>query len=196
MKKLLLKNIKWFIVIFISATLIWSFIFDNINAPKKHEKIDIFITADVVNKNAITYKINNNSLKQITITNCSENDQYYSATLETIGIISSDILIVKDDLVLTEGATTSFIELEENYLNQFNINLHDFELIYVDETPYAIVVYDESKSINLLKDYITFDNKNEIYCLVLNNISAHIGKYSTTEKNTTIAFDIIYKLLY
>ena len=43
---------------------------------------------------------------------------------------------------------------------------------------------------------ITFDNKNEIYCLVLNNISAHICKYSTTENNTTIAFDIIYKLLY
>ncbi len=196
MKKLLLKNIKWYIVIFICSTLIWSFIFNNITAPKKHEKIDIFITANVVDKDAITYKINNNNLKQITITNCGENDEYYSATLETIGIISSDILIVTDDLVLTEGATTSFIELEESYMKQFNINLNDFELVYVNETPYAIVVYDESKNINLLQDYVTFDNKNEVYCIVINNISVHIGKYASAENSTLIAFDVIYNLLY
>ena len=118
------------------------------------------------------------------------------ATLQTLGIISSDMLIVTDDLVLTDGSTTSFVQLEKEYLSTFNIILDDFELIYVNDNPYAIVVYDKNKNINLLEKYIEFSNEEEIYCVVLNNISCHIGKYSTQSETTTILFEMLYQLLY
>ena len=36
--------------------------------------------------------------------------------LETLGIISSDILIVNEELIKTDGATNSFIELDSSFL--------------------------------------------------------------------------------
>ena len=141
-------------------------------------------------------KLTNDNIKGINIASCPEDDEYYMATLQTLGIISSDILVVTDDLVSTEGSTTSFVQLEKEYLSTFNIILEDFELVYVDGKPYAIVVYDKNKNINLLEKYMEFSNEKEIYCIVLNNISYHVGKYSIQSETTTILFEILYQLLY
>lgn len=196
MKKMLLNNIKYFILIAILSICFWTFIFNNITAPKAYEKVEIFITADTINENSIKKQIHIDKIKEINITFCNEDDEYYMATLQTIGIISSDILIVKDDLVLTDGATTSFVELDKEYLKKFNINLDDFELIYVNNIPYAIVVFDKSKNINILENEVKFLNEEEIYCITLNNISYHIGKFSTQTNVTTVAFEMLYKILY
>ena len=196
MKKLLLNNLKYFIVVTILSTLFWGFIFDNITSLKPYEKVEIFITAEGVNKEKLLNKISNEKIKGINITNCGEDDEYYTTSLETLGIVSSDILIVKKDLILRDGATTSFVELDSNYLKEFNINLNDFTAVYVDNKAYAIVVYDKSNNINLLGDYISYVNEDEVYCLTLNNISYHVGKYSIEQETTTVVFEILYSLLY
>ena len=196
MKKLLLNNFKYFILIAVISTLFWCFLFNIITAPKDYEKMEIFITAHSIKKDDLYDKIYTSELKEIQINSCSENDDYYGVSLETLGIISSDILIVKKELVLTDGATNSFIELDKDYLRNYNINLEDFEVITVDNKVHAIVVYDKEKNINLLGDYIYYADDSAVYCIVLNNISSHIGKYSYKEKTTNIAFEMLNKLLY
>ena len=196
MNKIITKNIKYFILIALLSTLFWNFIFENITALKPYEKVEIFLTVESYNEELLKNKLANNNIKGINIASCPEDDEYYMATLQTLGIISSDMLIVTDDLVLTDGSTTSFVQLEKEYLSTFNIILDDFELIYVNDNPYAIVVYDKNKNINLLEKYIEFSNEEEIYCVVLNNISCHIGKYSTQSETTTILFEMLYQLLY
>ncbi len=199
MKNLLIKNIKWLIIIIVITTISWLSIFDILNAPKNYEKFQIFVSADDVNSDLLKTEIlNNTSLKAVEIYKCSEGDTYYTTYLETSGIMSSDVLIVNKTLVEEKGATSSFIELDSSLFNKYNIDLNSFEVIKVEGKIHAIVVYDKEKNINLLEKYFTIneENKNEIYCLVLNNISYHIGDgYHQKDNITILAYEIISILL-
>lgn len=198
MKSLISKNVKWFILIFIASCVVWFSVFSYLNKPKDYERLQVFITADLVENDAIKEKCNKDNLfKDVLIYSCGEEDTYYTTMLETSGIISSDILIVNETLVKTKGATTSFIELDQSYLNKYNIDLSKYELTYVDDKAYGIVIYDNAKNINLI-DKISYNdsNKNNRYCICLNNISYHIDKYSIQkDKTTDYAFKVLYSLL-
>lgn len=188
MKKLIVKNIKWFIIITILSTIIWTSIFQSLNAAKNYEKIQIFISADNVKSELLNNDILNHiPIKEVQIYKCNEDNTYYATYLETSGIMSSDILIINKTLVETKGSTTSFIELDNKMMEKYNINLDSFEVIKVDGKVHAIVVYDKSKNINLLDKYFAIDeaNQDEVYCLVLNALSYHVGFSSNRSENLT-----------
>lgn len=195
MKTLLKQNIKWFILIFIASCIVWFSVFSFLDRPKDYEKLQLFITADLIEEDSLKDKINQKELyKDVIIYSCNEEDSYYTSMLETLGIISSDLLIVNEEIIKTKGATTSFVELDSSYLSTYGIDLNKYELTYVDNKAYGIVIYDNFKNINLI-DEIKYQktDKNVRYCLCLNNISYHIGKYSLKTKKVT---DNIFKSLH
>lgn len=196
MKKLLIKNIKWFVLITLASIIIWTSIFSSINKPKDYETLQIFISSSSYKEESLKETLNkDNSYKDVIIYSADEDNKYYTSLLETSGILSCDLLIVNKSLVLTDGAESTFVPLSQEYLSSYKIDLSKYQLVNKNNITYGIVIYDKENNINLLGDYITFDS-DQIYCLCLNTISYHVGVYSNKINNVSNkAFETLANLL-
>ena len=194
MKKLLIKNIKWFVLIILASIIAWTSVFSILNKPKDYETLKLFISTSSFSEEKINEHLNNEEqYKDVIIHGLDITNENYTASLQTNGVLYSDILVLNEDVLEFEGLDNAFVKLENNYLSQYGIDLNDYELIYVNETPIGIVIYDGTT--NLLSEYMTFGG-NSKYFLCLNTESYHVDKYSVKEKNVSNkAFETLAALL-
>ena len=194
MKKLLINNIKWFVLIILASIIAWTSVFSILNKPKDYETLKLFISTSSFSEEKINEHLNNEEqYKDVIIHGLDITNENYTASLQTNGVLYSDILVLNEDVLEFEGLDNAFVKLENNYLSQYEIDLNDYELIYVNETPIGIVIYDGTT--NLLSEYMTFGG-NSKYFLCLNTESYHVDKYSVKEKNVSNkAFETLAALL-
>ena len=180
MKKLLINDIKWFVLIILASIIAWTNVFSILNKPKDYETLKLFISTSSFSEEKINEHLNNEEqYKDVIIHGLDITNENYTASLQTNGVLYSDILVLNEDVLEFEGLDNAFVKLENNYLSQYEIDLNDYELIYVNETPIGIVIYDGTT--NLLSEYMTFGG-NSKYFLCLNTESYHVDKYSVKEK--------------
>ena len=194
MKKLLINDIKWFVLIILASIIAWTSVFSILNKPKDYETLKLFISTSSFSEEKINEHLNNEEqYKDVIIHGLDITNENYTASLQTNGVLYSDILVLNEDVLEFEGIDNAFVKLENNYLSQYGIDLNDYELIYVNETPIGIVIYDGTT--NLLSEYMTFGG-NSKYFLCLNTESYHVDKYSVKEKNVSNkAFETLAALL-
>ena len=194
MKKLLINDIKWFVLIILASIIAWTSVFSILNKPKDYETLKLFISTSSFSEEKINEHLNNEEqYKDVIIHGLDITNENYTASLQTNGVLYSDILVLNEDVLEFEGLDNAFVKLENNYLSQYEIDLNDYELIYVNETPIGIVIYDGTT--NLLSEYMTFGG-NSKYFLCLNTESYHVDKYSVKEKNVSNkAFETLAALL-
>ena len=194
MKKLLINNIKWFVLIILASIIAWTSVFSILNKPKDYETLKLFISTSSFSEEKINEHLNNEEqYKDVIIHGLDITNENYTASLQTNGVLYSDILVLNEDVLEFEGLDNAFVKLENNYLSQYEIDLNDYELIYVNETPIGIVIYDGTT--NLLSEYMTFGGDSK-YFLCLNTESYHVDKYSVKEKNVSNkAFETLAALL-
>lgn len=194
MKKLLINDIKWFVLIILVSIIAWTSVFSILNKPKDYETLKLFISTSSFSEEKINEHLNNEEqYKDVIIHGLDITNENYTASLQTNGVLYSDILVLNEDVLEFEGLDNAFVKLENNYLSQYEIDLNDYELIYVNETPIGIVIYDGTT--NLLSEYMTFGG-NSKYFLCLNTESYHVDKYSVKEKNVSNkAFETLAALL-
>lgn len=194
MKKLLINDIKWFVLIILASIIAWTSVFSILNKPKDYETLKLFISTSSFSEEKINEHLNNEEqYKDVIIHGLDITNENYTASLQTNGVLYSDILVLNEDVLEFEGLDNAFVKLENNYLSQYGIDLNDYELIYVNETPIGIVIYNGTT--NLLSEYMTFEG-NSKYFLCLNTESYHVDKYSVKEKNVSNkAFETLATLL-
>ena len=194
MKKLLINDIKWFVLIILASIIAWTSVFSILNKPKDYETLKLFISTSSFSEEKINDHLNNEEqYKDVIIHGLDITNENYTASLQTNGVLYSDILVLNEDVLEFEGLDNAFVKLENNYSSQYGIDLNDYELIYVNETPIGIVIYDGTT--NLLSEYMTFGG-NSKYFLCLNTESYHVDKYSVKEKNVSNkAFETLATLL-
>lgn len=194
MKKLLINDIKWFVLIILASIIAWTSVFSILNKPKDYETLKLFISTSSFSEEKINEHLNNEEqYKDVIIHGLDITNENYTASLQTNGVLYSDILVLNEDVLEFEGLDNAFVKLENNYLSQYGIDLNDYELIYVNETPIGIVIYNGTT--NLLSEYMTFGG-NSKYFLCLNTESYHVDKYSVKEKNVSNkAFETLATLL-
>ena len=194
MKKLLINDIKWFVLIILASIIAWTSVFSILNKPKDYETLKLFISTSSYSEERINEELNSdNQYKDVIIHGIDITNENYTASLQTNGILFSDLLILNEEVLEFEGLDSAFVKLENDYLSQYGIDLNDYELIYINETPIGIVIYDGTT--NLLSEYMTFGG-NSKYFLCLNTESYHVDKYSVKEKNVSNkAFETLATLL-
>lgn len=194
MKKLLINDIKWFVLIILASIIAWTSVFSILNKPKDYETLKLFISTSSYSEEKINEHLNNEEqYKDVIIHGLDITNENYTASLQTNGVLYSDILILNEEVLEFEGLDSAFVKLENDYLSQYGIDLNDYELIYVNETPIGIVIYNGFT--NILSEYMTFGGNNK-YFLCLNTESYHVDKYSVKEKNVSNkAFETLATLL-
>lgn len=142
----------------------WYFVFAQITKPKREETLSIFVTCETCDDNNLLERVSGIELKNKELHTASPRSEYYDSVLQTIGIISSDVMIVQTSLFENSATFTSFVPI--------NVAL-DSKYVTIDNGgyAYAIVVYDGTT--NLLEGICTFSSP---VCIGVNSASPHVEK--------------------
>ena len=182
------------LIIILIISIIFSYSLGNLlyNIPA-YEKIEIFISSSYVDEEYLSKKINIESVKEINIIPRSINNNYYTETLQTIGLYS-DILIIPDTYLDSKEKLFSFSSIDKSYFDEYLIDLECYEYISHDGLIYGIVVYDKEKDINLFKDKIIFENDDR-YILCIGKNTPNIVNNPTNKKETNNAYKVFMELI-
>lgn len=192
MNKIKQHLLPLFIILLVSI-FSWNFVFEKLNEPKNYEKINIFVTGTVVDKNLTKNLKNELGIKEVFAYEVMPNNEYYGTMLQTNGIMSSDLLIFDNEILLDDGSTHSFVEFSDELINNYELP-NDITYSIVDGKKFGIIVYDKQNSINLLENKMYFD-ENTVYVLVINKDSVNVSPYGFEENITDNALKALKLLL-
>lgn len=163
---------------------IYLMIFTSINRAPDDMTVKMYVTANYVNKKAIKETVINDEVKAVIINFDNEDDEYYSSSLETQGLLNSDILIIPENVFDSSDKLNSFIEIADEMFNENNSNKDEYNLLIRDEMIYGIIVY-KKDLVDIFGQNIEFQNENETYIIAINRAS----------KVTNKAIHTMFKLL-
>ena len=166
---------------------IYVMVFNAINRVPDENTVKMYITASYVDKKAIRDEIiDGTNIEAVLINYTNENDEYYSSSFETQGLLNSDILIIPINIFDLSGALNSFVEITDEMFNNSSINKDEYNLLIKDEKVYGIIVY-QKDSVDIFGKDIEFYNKDETYVIAINSAS------KITDKAIKSMFDLIKK---
>ena len=94
MKKLLIYNIKWFVLIILASIIAWTSVFSILNKPKDYETLKLFISTSSFSEEKINEHLNNEEqYKDVIIHGLDITNENYTASLQSNGVLYSDILV-------------------------------------------------------------------------------------------------------
>ncbi len=189
------RNLPWFALIILISAILWQSVFGAICAPKAHETLQIFVTADYCNNQRIKDSLQALPVKEVYIASHSVTNAGYNDYLTTVGLLSSDLLIVDSAIFDAEYAWQEFAPLEESLLSQYGLDPKDYRYVTVEGTPYGIVVYNKNMGIDLLSDYLQVCEADRQYCIVVNRNTPNAAPFSWEEPCTDNAFRALATLL-
>ncbi len=195
MKTSAASNLKWFLLIFLGAAVLWHSVFHLLCKPGKTETLQLFVTASACDSKAIRESLSDIPVQQITVASQSTGSSNYNDYLTTVGILNSDLLILDSTIFEVEYAWQEFAPLEEAFLKQYGLDLGSLTPILCQEKAYGIVIYDREAGIDLLSGLFTPCDENRQYCLVINRNLPNAGPYSQGNETTDHAFRAFAALL-
>ncbi len=195
MKPSFRANIKWFLLIFLAAAVLWQSVFSLLTKPGKTERLQLFVTASACDSNAIKETLSHIPVESISVAFQSTESRNYNDYLTTVGILNSDLLILDSSIFEVEYAYQEFAPLEEDFLKQYGLDLDSLPLIPCQGNNYGIVVYDKKARIDLLPELFTPCDEARQYCIVINRNLPNAGPYSQGDVTTDHAFRALCALL-
>ncbi len=184
-----------FAVIILASAILWQWVFALVCAPKKHETLQVFVTATRCDTAKIKNALGSLSVKEISVFSQSVENNHYNDYLTTVGILECDLLIVDSDIFELEYAWREFAPLDADLLSQYGLDAADYSFVTVDGTDYAIVIHDETMGISLLEDYLEVCAPGRQYCIAVNKNTPNAAPYSAGETTTDHAFQALAALL-
>lgn len=139
-----------------------------LNANKKNELL-FFISGNL--ETTFTDHLNehidteNNEIKFISIL---ESDNNYLSVLNTQGIIVSELLILPQSVLDTSNLENAFAEIDNDMLS--SLNLLNIDLTFYSHNGKNIGVVLFNTELNNITNYINFDNDEETYIILFNNL--------------------------
>lgn len=192
-KQFLKNNSLVLIIIFICSIVSGSILGSILYKIPSYQKIELFISSSYVDETFFSDRISEiDNVKKVNVILRSPNNNYYDESFQTVGIYS-DILIVSEKYLKSESAYMSFSPIDKKYFDEFNLDYDSYEKIIFNDLCYGIVVYDNTKEINLFKDKIVFEN-DERYVMIIGKTTPNIYE-NTSSKKTNNAFISYMKLL-
>lgn len=184
---------NYLIIIGISI-LLWVSIFSWLSQSKPYQEINLFITSDGVYdllNETLEEEFGNESEYTIGIKNITLDDEYFSETFLTQGMIEGDLLILPESVLNADNAL-DWIPLTNEILNTYNFDTESYSFYQVNDTNYAIKIYDATTQTNLLSNYIEYSlEETEDYYIVINASSSNaVNNNSSYNEN-----DLIYYVL-
>lgn len=197
MKKIISKMFdNWYIYLLIVALsiTIWTTIFKNLKEPNKNEKVEITYFGEYLDNKLLKNdllemleKENYSNIKKVSIT-ChpvSENKYYFKQLLMS-RIYQSDLIMIDNNLIDNNFASTYFEPLNVNILNSYSQNI----TYYKENNKEYGILLDVNENDTFSK-YL----KNSTYLFVCSN-SYNIAKmYGVGNENDDVALKVISYLL-
>ncbi len=189
------KNTLWFAAIILASALLWQMVFSSLRAPKPWESLQLFVTADTCDSAKIKTDLESLPVQKISIFSHSITGTHYNDYLTTIGVQSSDLLIVDSSIFDLEYTWQEFAPLNADLLSGYGLVPDSYHFITVNGTNYAIVIHDEALGISLLGEYLTVCEPGSRYCIAVNRNTPNAAPYSSDAQTTDHAFRALAMLL-
>jgi len=187
------KHIIPLLIILAFSIFTWNFVYQKIEEPKEYEKIVLFVSGTVIDNNLENdIKISCN-VRKVSIQEANIDDQYYGVLLQTSGMLMSDLLIIKKEILEDGNSRYSFVEITDEIIESYDFPI-DLTFVEIEDEKYGIVVYDKENNINLLAGKVSFDS-DDVYVLVINKGSCNASPYGTDKNITDNAFKAIKELV-
>ncbi len=184
-----------FALIILASALLWQWVFSLVCAPKKHETLKIFVTADRCDTAKMKAELDGLPVEKISVFSQSVTSNHYNDYLTTVGILESDLLIVDSSIFELEYAWQEFAPLDADLLSQYGLEAADYSFVSVEGTHYAIVIHDEDLGVSLLGDFLEVCEPGRQYCIAVNKNTPNAAPCSQGETTTDHAFRALALLL-
>lgn len=181
---------KWYKYLFalILAIVLWILLIDLFVAPKKNEKIGIFIGSYGMSEKINEAITKPDYLREINFYDVNINESYYFILFSSYASSGDfDMAIV---------AESQFRESDIQYYEKINQEKFEgsfgvFDYYRVNDDIYGVKVYDSETNQGILTDYIAFEDEGfeEDYYLFFSNSSIHLGPLNDSQ------YDGLYEIL-
>lgn len=182
---------KWYkyLIAFLFSIFIWILMVDLFIAPKKNEKIGIFIGS---------YGISNEILEAISKPDYIKEIEYYDVHVkESYYFVLFSSYASSGDFDIAILPESQFRESDIQYYEKINQEIlessfGEMEYFRVNNNIYGIKVYDAETNTGLLTDYIMYEDSDaleEDYYLFFSNSSIHLGSLNDSD------YDGVYVIL-
>jgi len=169
------------------------FAYDAITAPKAFETINVFVTASRCDHIKLGKTIQDAIGVKTTISGYALDDKYYKESLQTSGLLMSDLLILPKSLLPENSIDKEFAPLKEAELTEYGIDCENLEFYVKNNQNYALKIYDNTTKLNLMKQWAEFDGED--YYLVINISRPNAAPYSAAKTTTSNAFSALAIIL-
>lgn len=93
-KNILTYSLGLFVIVIALSVALWSFVFTELSSPKDYQTLNVFITANSVERSYIEDALLSvDGVKKSNATLTAEKDEYYGAQLSSVGLFNCDLLI-------------------------------------------------------------------------------------------------------
>ena len=181
---------KWYkyLIAFIVALFCWVIIIDIIVAPKKNERIEIFVGSYGVSNEINDVVDKPPYIEEFIFTDVKINESYYFVLFSSYASSEDvDAFIVKESQ-FRESDIQYYQKLNENDVKEL-LGIEEF--FKVNNDVYGIKVYDGQTKTGLLAEYIIYDDGEsaaEDYYMFFSKYSIHLGGLNNSQYDGIIEF--------
>ena len=179
---------KWYkyLIAFLFSIFIWILLVDLFVAPKKNEKIGIFIGSYGINNQIYDAIEKPNYIREINFYDVHLEESYYFILFSSYASSGDfDIAILPE----SQFRETDIQYYEKISQDKFESNFGVMEYYLVNNDIYGIKVYDAKTNTGILTDYIIYEEDNmpeEDYYLFFSNYSIHLGLLNDSDYDGVI----------
>ena len=175
----------WYLypMVIAAVTFLWIFGYNAFHQPTNHERINLFIAAQVTNskyEKDIKAKYEREKLREVNTNYISPNDGVNYNRKLLIYLSDSDVLILPKTTF--EGFKNQyqnyFFPISDEMKQEYFSSNYEYYSGFEDGKTYGILFKDDNKT-TWLNDYMTFTD--DPYYLVLSSSSKNLGKFSSED---------------
>lgn len=181
-------SLKWYkyLVAFIVSIILWVIVVDIVIAPKKNERIEIFIGSYGVSSEINEAVEKPSYIEELVFTDVMIGESYYFILFSSYASSEDvDLFIVKESQ-FRESDIQYYQKLSSEDIEK---NFGVFEYFTVNDDIYGIKIYDSKTKTGLLSDYIKYiedGEKEEDYYLFFSKHSIHLGELNDSQYDGVI----------
>lgn len=169
-----------FLVIFVTVSVGYYYIFEIINTPQYHESVRVFIATKYVDTKRLESKLYQDfadtQIKEVKVDYSDPAAASFPSVFATRGLVNTDVVLVSPAIITDNNYSRHFTPLNEQVLNNY-IALDDIEYVVDDQN----IKYGIKLNSNMLQ-FMTYDENGE-YAWFFNKKSPKLGQLITNQEN-------------
>lgn len=165
----------------------WINLFNKLDAPRKTEKIEIFIATNQYVENLgdlLSTGLKESGVKAVNIHAVAPESALFYTMLSSVGVLDSDLLVLPSSVIEGIGETDDFVLLDSAFLKDYAIAGDEYEYWTNTKGKYGIKIYDAQTKFNYLDKYFWI-NSAEDYYIAVNTNTVNSAPYSKVSENTS-----------